>query len=464
MELAGIMAQTGPNKTLNYFFETTVLPTPLSWYAHHIPTWILRLTTVFALVSEILLPFLFFVPVRSVRITGFVIQLFLQIAVYLTGNFNFLNLLITTMLITLLDDQFFFGKSRKNNESVIPGVFSALINIIFHGAIVYGVIVFYNIKFTGTQIEASVGFTRDQFNSIAKTGLLYSTYLGLASLGFTVARAIASCFLDANNKFLQKLLSFLSTIFFSLIAATIFFASTVPLSSLHAATNTTISPNVRMVYNRLSKLHIVNQYGLFDKITGINGRPEIIIEGSNNVEGPWVEYNFLYKPGNVNNSLPFVAPYSPRLDWQMWWSAQSTYSNEPWLLSLVHRLLSGNPEVLALLDRHSCPFIEKPPKYIRGVLYTYKYTPWSQRWQSAWWKREKVGEYFPVFSKDSAVLQDTLKARNLLPTVSKQKVHPIWKQVLDSIRMVASQLEATLLMWSVFTAGCAIITTTTKNK
>lgn len=61
-----------------------------------------------------------------------------------------------------------------------------------------------------------------------------------------------------------------------------------------------------MVYNRLSKLHIVNQYGLFDKITGINGRPEIIIEGSNNVEGPWVEYNFLYKPGNVNNSLPFV--------------------------------------------------------------------------------------------------------------------------------------------------------------
>ncbi|GJQ67169.1 hypothetical protein Trydic_g5709, partial [Trypoxylus dichotomus] len=85
-------------------------------------------------------------------------------------------------------------------------------------------------------------------------------------------------------------------------------------------------------------------------------------------------------------------------------------------------------------------------------------------WQSAWWKRERVGEYFPVFSKDSAALQDTLKARNLLPTVSKQKVHPIWKRALDSVRIVANQLEATLLMWSVFTAGCAIITTTTKNK
>lgn len=67
-----------------------------------------------------------------------------------------------------------------------------------------------------------------------------------------------------------------------------------------------INPTIRTVYSRLSKLHIINQYGLFDKITGINGRPEIIIEGSNDIEGPWLEYNFLYKPGNVNNSLPFV--------------------------------------------------------------------------------------------------------------------------------------------------------------
>lgn len=41
-------------------------------------------------------------------------------------------------------------------------------------------------------------------------------------------------------------------------------------------------------------------------MTGADGRPEVVIEGSDNIEGPWKEYEFLYKPGNVNNSLPFV--------------------------------------------------------------------------------------------------------------------------------------------------------------
>lgn len=62
----------------------------------------------------------------------------------------------------------------------------------------------------------------------------------------------------------------------------------------------------RTMYNRLHKLHIVNQYGLFTKMTGVNGRPEIILEGADSLDGPWLEYNFLYKPGNVNHSLPFV--------------------------------------------------------------------------------------------------------------------------------------------------------------
>jgi Protein of unknown function (DUF1222). len=41
-------------------------------------------------------------------------------------------------------------------------------------------------------------------------------------------------------------------------------------------------------------------------MTGVGGRPEVILEGSNSIEGPWREYNFLYKPGNVNSTLPFV--------------------------------------------------------------------------------------------------------------------------------------------------------------
>lgn len=86
------------------------------------------------------------------------------------------------------------------------------------------------------------------------------------------------------------------------------------------------------------------------------------------------------------------------------------------------------------------------------------------RSQSAWWSREQVKEYFPPFSKDAPALIDFLKARNLLPAVSKETVNPIWKQSLDSIRYVTNHLEATLLFWSVLTAGLALICTSGGGK
>jgi Lipase maturation factor len=41
-------------------------------------------------------------------------------------------------------------------------------------------------------------------------------------------------------------------------------------------------------------------------MTGIKGRPEVVIEGSNSMEGPWKEYEFKYKPGNVKRLMPMV--------------------------------------------------------------------------------------------------------------------------------------------------------------
>lgn len=50
----------------------------------------------------------------------------------------------------------------------------------------------------------------------------------------------------------------------------------------------------------------------------------------------------MYKPGNESTPLPMVAPHQPRLDWQMWFAAQGPYSQSPWFVSLVHRLLQGS--------------------------------------------------------------------------------------------------------------------------
>ncbi|XP_019875245.2 lipase maturation factor 2-like [Aethina tumida] len=443
----------------DYWFQSLPLPSPLSWYVHYLPSWILKLVGVFANVSEIGLPFLFFLPIRSVRITGFVFQIFLQMCIVLTGNFNFVNLLIVTLLFSLLDDLFFFGRRKSLSKLNILG---KIANVIVHGAVIYGVILLYNLKVNGTTIDSNIAFTKTQFDQVVSRGLTYTTYFGIASLGLTVIQAFGQILFDSQASG-SKVLNSLTAVLYGGLATLLFFSSTVPLASLHSSSNSTVHPQVRTIYNRLHKLHAVNQYGLFTKMTGVDGRQEIILEGSDNIDGPWKELNFLYKPGNVNHSLPFVAPYSPRLDWQMHWAAFNTYEKEPWVLSLTHRILLGQPEVLSLLDRNHSPFVKNPPKYIRAALYKYKYTPWNQRSQSAWWTRVKVGEYFPPYSSSSNALIDYLRARNLLPAKSKQTVNPLWKQLLDSVRYVTSHLEATLLLWSVFTAGCALITTSGKK-
>lgn len=37
-----------------------------------------------------------------------------------------------------------------------------------------------------------------------------------------------------------------------------------------------------------------------------NERYEIIYEHAEDMEGPWTEYDFLYKPTSVNATLPFA--------------------------------------------------------------------------------------------------------------------------------------------------------------
>jgi hypothetical protein len=42
------------------------------------------------------------------------------------------------------------------------------------------------------------------------------------------------------------------------------------------------------------------------RMTGVGGRPEVVIEGSDDRLDGWKEYEFLYKPGNLSRGPPFV--------------------------------------------------------------------------------------------------------------------------------------------------------------
>jgi hypothetical protein len=151
-----------------------------------------------------------------------------------------------------------------------------------------------------------------------------------------------------------------------------------------------LPPGGETVLRTADPLRIVNSYGLFAVMT--TTRDEIILEGSNDGVD-WKAYEFPYKPGNVYRRPPIVAPYQPRLDWQMWFAALGSYQNNRWFVEFVLRLLQGEPSVLRLLSYN--PFPKSPPRYIRAVTYSYTFTHFGDR---AWWHREENGTYLPGVS------------------------------------------------------------------
>jgi predicted DCC family thiol-disulfide oxidoreductase YuxK len=138
-------------------------------------------------------------------------------------------------------------------------------------------------------------------------------------------------------------------------------------------------------------LQIVNTYGLFAQMT--TSRMEISFEGSDD-GGHWAAYEFKYKPGNPKVAPRWVAPYQPRLDWQMWFAALGTYQENIWLVNLAVRLLEGVPEVTDLLGFN--PFQNRPPRFVRAFVYEYSFSGWETRRQTGeWWRREPRGVYLP---------------------------------------------------------------------
>jgi Lipase maturation factor len=156
-------------------------------------------------------------------------------------------------------------------------------------------------------------------------------------------------------------------------------------------------------------LDLVNTYGAFGTVGRV--RYEIIFEGTRDAiitgKTKWKEYEFKAKPGNPNRRPPFIAPYQPRIDWQIWFAAMASPADYPWTLHFVWKLLHNDPETLSLLANN--PFPKAPPHYIRARLYRYRFAPIGD---SAWWKREPVGEWLPALSTDDADFRRLLGAMN----------------------------------------------------
>jgi hypothetical protein len=118
----------------------------------------------------------------------------------------------------------------------------------------------------------------------------------------------------------------------------------------------------------LAPFQVASSYGLFSTMT--TARPEIVIEGSEDGQ-TWCPYDLPYK-----------------------WFAALGYP-PPWFARLLRRLLEGSPEVLTLFEHN--PFPDRPPRYLRAILYLYRMTDLrTHRRTGAWWTRREIGVYFPA--------------------------------------------------------------------
>lgn len=165
------------------------------------------------------------------------------------------------------------------------------------------------------------------------------------------------------------------------------------------------APLPRVPVALLEPFRIANQYGLFAVMT--RGRYEIEFQGSNDGKS-WVPYPFRYKPQSLNQPPGIYAPYQPRFDWNLWFASLGTWRDNPIVANAEVRLLSNDPDVLALFAAN--PFPSAAPKQVRAVLWQYWFTTIAEKRATGnWWRRQLLGPYAPTLElrpDGSAVIVD----------------------------------------------------------
>lgn len=174
-----------------------------------------------------------------------------------------------------------------------------------------------------------------------------------------------------------------------------FLASTVAIGTTACGTDFyyCLPGPVRFFYSVCQSYGMANSYGLFASMT--TSRPEIIIEGSDDGEN-FQEYVFRYKVGPVDRPPPLVAPYQPRLDWQLWFEALNSESGRPnlWFLRLMQALKDNNKDVSGLLEENPFAAAEHGPRFLRAKVYDYRFTSPQELYKTGhWWKRVEKGIY-----------------------------------------------------------------------
>lgn len=158
---------------------------------------------------------------------------------------------------------------------------------------------------------------------------------------------------------------------------------------------------------------LVNTYGAFGSVG--QERLNVVFEGTTDNDSTgkahWQPYIYKGLPVLLNRRPPQIAPYQLRLDWQMWFAAMYSAEDYPWTLHLVYKLLHNDPLATGLFAQN--PFPRNPPRYIRAVLYRYRFAKAGNA-QGAWYTREQLAIWLPPLSANDPRLLAFLKREGWL--------------------------------------------------
>lgn len=141
---------------LKHHMLTLPLPTSLAFYSYYLSDGWLKITTIFVQISELVTVWLFFAPIRSLRILAFYWLLFLQLAIIATGNYGYLNFIVIAMLFSLLDDAHFTSSSVEERGVTFRKIFTFVAVTTFLFFVVIVTMRFYQITYTEGQLDAKI--------------------------------------------------------------------------------------------------------------------------------------------------------------------------------------------------------------------------------------------------------------------------------------------------------------------
>lgn len=433
---------------IKHHMLTMPLPTTLAFYSYYLSDGWLKLTTIFANLSELLIPWFFFSPVRSLRIFSFYWLLFLQVSIAATGNYGYLNFLITAMLFSLLDDKHFKSRKGEDEGTSYRKVFSIVFTIV--AVFFIGIITmkYYRITFENGQLDASIAFTREEYMNMLRTMVKFSPFIATIVIINVFLQSCISHPNIANTKgFFAKLSKITHLLALTLVAISLVGCSTVPHGKIHPDTNimnTTIGKAYEEVFN---KYHIVHEYGLHLRKMR-SERYELAIQYTDveklNKSKPkqWKDFDVTYRPVQTNRTMPYAGPYFSRIDFKFYEAVGKGAKLEKnmWLANFVKHLLRNSRAALAMLGRDNLGKIKMPPKFIRVLFLRIGYVPREDVDKSAGLYSRKIlnTEYLPAVSLSSQELNDLIK--NLKLSTKKEK--ETYLKLLNTLKQLRVFVEA----------------------